>query len=52
MRFDTVVPHLFRVATRDEVIPLSEQVRCRSGSDAKELYIPETHIISDAAYHR
>ncbi|KAI0281778.1 cytochrome P450 [Russula aff. rugulosa BPL654] len=54
VRFDTVVPHLFRVATRDEVIPLSEQVRCRSGSVTKELYIPQgTHIIiSDVAYHR
>ena len=32
IRFDTVVPHLFREATRNEVIPLSEQVRCRSGT--------------------
>lgn len=54
VRFDTVVPHLFRVGTRDEVIPLSSQVLCRSGSVTKELYIPQgTHIIiSDVAYHR
>ncbi|KAI0295704.1 cytochrome P450 [Russula brevipes] len=54
VRFDTVVPHLFRVSTRDEVIPLSEQVHCRSGSVIEELYIPQgTHvIISDIAYNR
>jgi cytochrome P450 len=54
VRFDTVVPHLFRVSTRDEVIPLSEQVHCRSGSVIEELYIPRgTHvIISDIAYNR
>jgi len=54
VRFDTVVPHLFRVSTRDEVIPLSEQVHCRSGSVIEELYIPQgTHVIvSDIAYNR
>jgi len=54
VRFDTVVPHLFRVGTRDEVIPLSEQVLCRTGSVIKELCIPQgTHvIISNVAYHR
>jgi len=54
IRFDTVVPHLFREATRNEVIPLSEQVRCRSGTITEELCIPQgTHIIiSNAAYNR
>jgi cytochrome P450 len=54
IRFDTVVPHLFREATRNEVIPLSEEVRCRSGTITGELYIPQgTHIIiSNAAYNR
>ncbi|KAI9453185.1 cytochrome P450, partial [Russula earlei] len=54
VRFDTVVPHLFRVATRNEVISLSEQVRCRSGIFIEELYIPQgTHIIiSNVAYNR
>jgi hypothetical protein len=54
LRFDTVIPHLFRETVRDEVIPLSEPVICRSGTAIKELCIPKgTHIIiSDVAYHR
>jgi hypothetical protein len=54
MRFETVVPHLFRVATRDEVIPLSEEVLCRSGNVIKQLSVPRgtNIIISDVAYHR
>ncbi|KAI0002552.1 cytochrome P450 [Russula compacta] len=54
VRFDTVVSHLFRVATRDEVIPLSGKVLCRSGSVIEELHVPRrTHIIiSDVAYNR
>jgi hypothetical protein len=53
-RFDTVVPHLFRETTRDEVIPLSRPAHCRSGSVIKELYVSQgTHIIiSDVAYNR
>ncbi|KAF8483511.1 cytochrome P450 [Russula ochroleuca] len=54
VRFDVVVPHLFRETTRDEVIPLSGPVVCRSGTVIKELCIPQgTHIIiSDVAYNR
>lgn len=54
LRFDTTIPHLFRVTTRDEVIPLSEQVLCQSGGVIKELCVPQgTHIIISAvAYHR
>ncbi|KAH9975382.1 cytochrome P450 [Lactifluus volemus] len=54
LRFDTVVPHLFREATRDDVVPLSTQVLCRSGNVIEELHIPKgTHvIISDVAYNR
>jgi len=54
MRYDTVVPHLFRVATRDEVIPLTAKVLCRSGSVIEHLPIPRGTqiIISDVAYHR
>ena len=53
LRFDTVVPHLFREATRDEVVPLSKEVRCKSGNVIGELHIPKgTHIIiSDVAYN-
>lgn len=54
LRFDTVVPHLFREAVRDEVVPLSVPVHCKSGNVINELCIPRgTHvIISDIAYHR
>lgn len=54
LRFDTIIPHLFRVTTRDEVIPLSKQVLCRSGSLIKEVCVAKgTHIIiSGVAYHR
>jgi cytochrome P450 len=54
LRFDTVVPHLFREATQDIVVPLSTQVLCRSGNVIEELHIPKgTHvIISDVAYNR
>jgi len=54
MRYDTVVPHLFRVATRDEVIPLTAKVCCRSGSVIERLPLSRGTeiIISDVAYHR
>ena len=54
MRYDTVVPHLFREATRDDVIPLTAKVHCRSGSVIEHLPIPRGTqiIISDVAYHR
>ncbi|KAI9465874.1 cytochrome P450 [Lactarius psammicola] len=54
LRFDTVVPHLFREAVCDEVVPLSVPVYCKSGNVINELHIPKgTHIIvSDVAYHR
>src|SRR5260221_567551 len=54
MRYDTVVPHLFRVATRDDVIPLTAEVHCRSGSVIEHLPISRGTqiIISDVAYHR
>jgi hypothetical protein len=52
-RFDVVVPHLFREMTRDEVIPLSGHVVCRSGNVIKYLCIPQgTHIIISVAYNR
>ncbi|KAI9441397.1 cytochrome P450 [Lactarius indigo] len=54
LRFDTVVPHLFREAVCDEVVPLSVPIYCKSGDVINELHIPKgTHvIISDIAYHR
>ena len=54
MRYDTVVPHLFREATRDDVIPLTAKVLCRSGNVIEHLSIPQGTqiIISDVAYHR
>lgn len=54
MRFDTVVPHLFREAAKEEVVPLSVPVNCKSGNVINELHIPKgTHVIvSDIAYHR
>lgn len=54
MRYDTVIPHLFREATRDEVIPLTAKVFCRSGNVIEHLPIPRGTqiIISDVAYHR
>ncbi|KAI0052758.1 cytochrome P450 [Auriscalpium vulgare] len=49
LRFDTVVPHLFRVSTRDDVIPLSQPI-----AGSSELPIAQgTHIIiSNVAYNR
>ncbi|KAI0292218.1 cytochrome P450 [Multifurca ochricompacta] len=54
LRFDTVVPHLFREAIRDEVVPLSKPIRCKSGKVIDELFIPKgtSIIISDVAYNR
>lgn len=54
MRYDTVIPHLFREATRDDVIPLTAKVFCRSGNVVEHLPIPRGTqiIISDVAYHR
>ncbi|KAI0260715.1 cytochrome P450 [Gloeopeniophorella convolvens] len=54
LRFDTVVPHLFRTATRDDIVPLSKPINCPSGRVLTELCIPrETHIIiSNIAYNR
>ncbi|KAI0066958.1 cytochrome P450 [Artomyces pyxidatus] len=54
LRFDTVVPHLFRVSTRDDVIPVSAPISSPSGDSTFELPIPKGTqiIISDVAYNR
>ncbi|KAI0298376.1 cytochrome P450 [Multifurca ochricompacta] len=54
LRFDTVVPHLFREAIRDEVVPLSKPIRSKSGKVIEELFIPKgtSIIVSNAAYNR
>ena len=54
MRFETVVLHLFRMATHDEVIPLTEKVLYRSGGVIEQLPIARRTniIISDVANRR
>ncbi|VDB91027.1 unnamed protein product [Peniophora sp. CBMAI 1063] len=41
MRFDTVVPYLSRVATQDDVIPLSKPIRTSEGEEISEVLVPK-----------
>ncbi|THH17361.1 hypothetical protein EW146_g3435 [Bondarzewia mesenterica] len=52
-RFDTVVPHLFREATRDDVLPLSEPLKMSSGKVVSEILVPKGTriVISNVAYN-
>ncbi|EIM88709.1 cytochrome P450 [Stereum hirsutum FP-91666 SS1] len=53
LRFDTVVPHLSRKATQDDVLPLSKPISATSGKVMKEIPIRKglRIIISDVAYN-
>lgn len=53
-RFDTVVPHLFRQATRDDILPLSKAIRTSSGKIVDSIPIPKgiRIVISNVGYNQ
>ncbi|KZT01474.1 cytochrome P450 [Laetiporus sulphureus 93-53] len=54
LRFDPVVPHNFRMAAKDDVLPLSKPIRTLSGRVVGEVPIPKgiRLVLSIAAYNR
>ncbi|KAG6382002.1 cytochrome P450 [Boletus reticuloceps] len=54
LRYHPVVPHVHRIAGRDDVLPLSRPITTESGEVTNEIFVPKgTRIVASiAAYNR
>ncbi|KAF8141145.1 cytochrome P450 [Boletus edulis] len=54
LRYHPVVPHVHRIAGRDDVLPLSQPITTESGEVTNEIFVPKgTRIVASiAAYNR
>jgi hypothetical protein len=54
LRVEIVVPHIFREATQDDIVPLSKPIVSTSGKIMNEVFVPKgtRMIISVIGYNR